>query len=124
MDKQTKGNHRVANYTHLSMRERCLISTFLSMKTKIDIIAERSGRHRSTIYREIKRNTQGDRYMPGLAHELAKERHPCANNKLQMNADLNNYVRDRLQSGWTPEQISGRMKLEKKPFYVCAESIY
>lgn len=124
MDKQTKGNHRVANYTHLSMRERCLISTFLSMKTKIDTIAERSGRHRSTIYREIKRNSQGEHYMPGLAHELAKERHPCANNKLQMNLDLNKYVRDGLQNGWTPEQIAGRMKHEKKPFYVCAESIY
>ncbi len=25
---------------------------------------------------------------------------------------------------WSPEQISGRMRREKKPFYVCAETIY
>lgn len=112
------------NYTHLSMRERCLISTFLSINAKVDLIAERSGRHRSTIYRELKRNTQGSRYMPGLAHELAQQRHPCASNKLQTNIDLNTYVRIGLESGWSPEQISGRMKIENKSFYVCAESIY
>ena len=114
----------MANYTHLSMRERCLITHFLSMKAKIDVIAERTGRHRSTIYRELKRNTQGERYMPGIAHELAKERHPHASNKLQTNFDLNNYVRVGLESGWSPEQISGRMKIEQQKFYVCAESIY
>jgi len=114
----------VTNYTHLSMRERCIITTFLSMKTKISVIAERIGRHRSTIYRELERNTEDEKYMPGVAHELAKERHPHASNKLQTNFDLNNYVRTGLESGWSPEQISGRMKIEKQYFYVCAESIY
>lgn len=115
----------MTNYTHLSMRERCLIGTFLSMKTKVDIIAERSGRHRSTIYREVKRNTaSGERYMPGIAHEMAQLRQPHASNKLQTNIDLNNYVLSGLKNGWSPEQISGRMKIEEKEFYVCAESIY
>ena len=112
------------NYTHLSMIERCLIATFLSMETKVDTIASRSGRHRSTIYREINRNKSGDRYMPGLAHELAKERHPCPPNKLDKHCDLNTYVREGLEQGWSPEQISGRMKLEKREFYICPESIY
>lgn len=112
------------NYTHLSLRERCLLSTFLSMNLKIFVISERMGRHRSTIYRELERNTQGERYMPGIAETLAKERHPHASNKLQTNTDLNNYVRVGLENGWSPEQISGRMKIENKSFYVCAESMY
>ena len=124
MNKQTQGDCHVANYTRLSMRERCLISTFLSMSAKVSLIAERSGRHRSTIYRELNRNTQGERYMPGIAHALAIERHPKPDNKLQTHADLNHYVRTGLENGWSPEQISGRMRAEKQYFYVCAESIY
>src|SRR5262245_9494421 len=113
-------------YTHLSMRDRCLISTFLSMKTPVDTIAERSGRHRSTIYREIKRNKPKpeDRYMPGIAHQMALDRQSHALNKLDTNKELNKYVLDGLNSGWSPEQIAGRMKVERKEFSTCPESIY
>lgn len=116
----------MTDYTHLSMRDRCLIATFLSMNTKVKIIAERSNRHRSTIYREIKRNKHKpkDRYMPGLAHQMAIERHPHAPNKLVANKDLNKYVLDGLNNSWSPEQIVGRIKIEKKPFSTCPESIY
>ena len=114
----------MTDYTHLSMRDRCLIATFLSMETKIKTIAIRSGRHRSTIYREISRNKNGIRYMPGIAHEMAKLRHPHQANKIDTNLKLNLYVLKGLQDGWSPEQISGRMKLEKQDFLVCAESIY
>ena len=114
----------MAKYTHLGMRDRCLIATFLSMSTKVSTIAARSGRHRSTIYREINRNRTGSSYMPGIAHGLAKERHPGPKNKLQTHMELNSFVLAGLKSGWTPEQISGRMKRDKKDFYVCAESIY
>jgi IS30 family transposase len=114
----------VTDYTHLSMRDRCLIATFLSMETKISTIATRAGRHRSTIYREIKRNKSGIRYMPGLAHEMAKLRHPGQSNKLETNVELNNYVLIGLKKGWSPEQISGRMRLDKMDFSICPESIY
>lgn len=94
------------------------------MNVKISEMADRMGRHRSTIYRELTRNTKGKKYMPGIADALAKERHPHPPNKLDKHAELNNYVMRGLHAGWSPEQISGRMKLESKPFYVCAESIY
>jgi len=112
------------DYTHLTMRDRCLIATFLSMNAKIRTIADRSGRHCSTIYREIDRNTKEDRYMPGLAHDMAKKRHPGRKNKLDTNKKLHKYVVAKLKKGWSPEQIAGRMKEEKKSFYACAESIY
>src|SRR5437868_12332772 len=104
------------DYTHLAMKERCLIATFLTMGTKIATIATRSGRHRSTIYREINRNTVKGIYMPGIAHDLAIQRHPRPSNKLQTNNELNQYVLEGLTSGWTPEQISGRMKEQNKAF--------
>ena len=114
------------NYTRLSMAERCLISTFLSMDASIDRIAKRSGRHRSTIYREIKRNQEkgSNRYMPGKADAMSKQRHPHPPNKLDTNKHLIEYIIDGLKKGWSPEQISGRMKKEKKEFYICPESIY
>ena len=114
----------MTDYTHLSMRERCLIATFLSMKTKVSTIATRSGRHRSTIYREINRNIVNGHYMPGIAHDMAKQRHPGLSNKIDTHEELNQYVLEGLNNGWTPEQIAGRMKEQNKEFYVCAESIY
>jgi transposase, IS30 family len=113
------------HYTRLNMRERCLIATFLSMESKISTIAQRSGRHRSTIYREIKRNTKkGQHYMPGTAHELAKKRHPLPSNKIDTIIELNKFIFDGLAKRWSPEQISGRMRKLKTNFYACTESIY
>ncbi len=112
------------DYTHLNMRDRCLIATFLSMKTPVSTIAQRSNRHRSTIYREIKRNRNGVHYMPGIAHEMAIQRHPGPFNKIQVYGQHNKYVVIGVKKGWSPEQISGRMKREKKEFYASPESIY
>lgn len=112
------------NYTHLSMSERRLINTFLSMKIGITTIATRIGRHRSTIYRELGRNSYFGCYMPSVAHDQARQRHPQQCNKIQVNDALNEYVFDGLTRGWSPEQISGRMKKDKTKFYACAESIY
>jgi len=96
------------------------------MNSPVKTIAERSGRHRSTIYRELKRNKPkpADRYMPGIAHQMAIERHPHAPNKLDTDKELNKYVLEGLDNAWSPEQISGRMKIEKKEFSTCPESIY
>jgi len=96
------------------------------MNAPVKTISERSGRHRSTIYRELNRNKPKpeDRYMPGIAHQMAQERHPHVPNKLDTNKELNKYVLGGLNKGWSPEQISGRMKLENKEFTTCPESIY
>ena len=112
------------HYTRLKMSERCLIATFMSMNAKVSTIAERSGRHRSTIYRELKRNKPGQLYMPALAHGLAKKRHPRPENKLDTDPNLHKYVLSALEKGWSPQQISGRMRLLNKEFFVCPESIY
>lgn len=60
------------DYTYLTMRDRCLITTFLSMNAPVSTIAARSGRHRATTSRDLKKNRQKpeDRYMPGIAHQV------------------------------------------------------
>lgn len=119
-----KGNHRVANYTHLTYRERQHIACSLSNDVKVSTIAKRLGRHRSTLYRDLARNGKDDKYSPSLATQAAKNRHHSPSNKLETNQLLNDYVKHKLEQGWTPEQISGRMKEDNEPFYVCHESIY
>ncbi len=111
-------------YTRLNLRERCTIATFIDINAKVSVIAQKTGRHRSTIYRELKRNIIGERYLPGKANALAKQRHPHPPNKIDTQPDLNQFLFNGLAKGWSPEQISGRMKKEKTKYYACHESIY
>lgn len=115
----------MGNYTHLSISNRRRLYTFLEMGLSITEIAKRLVRNRSTIYREINRNKESEIYYPGIAQQKAEERTErkrfC---KLQKNGVLRDYVIRSLKKGWSPEQISGRMKYKKLSFYLCHESIY
>lgn len=44
--------------------------------------------------------------------------------KLKTDGVLRDYVVRSLQKGWSPEQISGRMKYHNLSFYACPETIY
>lgn len=111
-------------YTHLSRRERKRIYVFQGMKLKPSVIAERLGRHQSTIYRELKRNSENKHYLPDTAHRLAQSRHRKPAYRIKTNSALYDYILRRLKQGWSPEQIAGRMKWENKPYYACHETIY
>lgn len=112
-------------YTQLSQKERRQIYIFLEMGLSKAKIAKRLGRHKSTIYNEINRNKENQGYFPVIAHNKARTRkeqnRPC---KMKRNRALYDYVIKRLKKGWSPEQISARMKLKNKPYYICHESIY
>ncbi len=114
----------MGDYTRFSMRERCNLATFMDMGLSISVIANRLGRHRSAIYRELSRNHTQGHYRPGFAHHKAQARRPRKALKLQTNKRLYHYVYDRLKKGWSPEQVVGRMRLEKQPFDICYETIY
>jgi IS30 family transposase len=111
-------------YTHFSMRERCDLLTFLDMKLSMSEISHRLNKHRSSIYRELSRNRTTSRYQPGSAHHQAMSRRPHKALKLQTDNRLYHYVYDHLKQGWSPEQMVGRMRLEKKSLDVCPETIY
>lgn len=52
--------------TELDLRERHLIEDMLVAKVPVSKIAAEIGRHRSTNYREIKRNSHDDEELPYL----------------------------------------------------------
>lgn len=67
--------------------------------------------HRTTVWREIRRNSTRYRYNPSYAIRLARERHKekrkrCIDGKIW--AKVEEYVRRQ----WSPEQISARLRLE------------
>jgi transposase, IS30 family len=117
-------------HMELDLRERRLIEDMLIVKMPVAKMAQRLSRHRSTIYREIKRNQFVDDELPKLsgyygvlAQRKAAERRRRQRKLLRM-PDLLAAVVDRLKIGWSPEQIAGRLRLEGSSPYVCHETIY
>ena len=115
----------MTTYCQISYRERLRLYRGLRAGQSVIELAEELGRHRSTIYREIRRNGSGMLgYLPDLAARRTRRRRRHGRSKILLDADLRLYVEDALLRGWSPEQIAGRMKHEGRCFYACHETIY
>ena len=102
----------------------------LHAKVPVNEITAAIGRHRSTVYREIKRNGFEDDELPELngyyalnAQDMYEKRR-AIHRKMIVHPDLKAAIEDRLKAGWSPEQIAGRMRLERHPIRVSHETIY
>ena len=110
-------------YCQLDLDERRTLFRLVEARRPVGEIAERLGRHRSTIYRELGRNRfrDGDRgfrgYFPLTAQDLA-DRRRRRRRKLADDDGLRAHVVERLEAGWSPQQIAGRLKQEApdRPF--------
>jgi IS30 family transposase len=100
----------MSHYNHLTTKEGCCIVHFKKLGWAVKDIANELGRDRSTIYRELKRNTIDNKYSATKAGELYRNRRSnCgAKGKKQTN-NLVEYINAKLQLGWSPEQIEGRL---------------
>lgn len=120
-------NTRTEPYKHLSLSERVEIySLFKSGKT-LRKIAQVTGRNTGTISRELKRNKSrcDFAYFPVKAHENAVKRLKRQRTKAPLkNPETFLYVREKLRENWSPEIISGRIKMEKPHLSICPETIY
>ena len=117
-------------HVELSMEERRQIERLRLARAPVARIAARLRRHRSTIYRELRRNRFVDEELPELdgywglvAQEMASARRRRRRKLVRMPALLVAIV-DRLRAGWSPEQISGRLRREGGEAYVSHETIY
>jgi IS30 family transposase len=111
-------------YKQLSFEERERIAQLRQSKTSLSEIADKLGRHKSTISRELKRNeAPPGQYWPDTAEikRNKRRRRGCILNK---NKELQDYVRTKLMCHfWTPEQIAGRLKKDGMT-RVSHETIY
>ncbi|MGB0662105.1 MAG: IS30 family transposase [Mangrovicoccus sp.] len=117
-------------YPHLSLDERRRIAKWREAKIPVPEIADRLGRAPSTIYRELKRNHYDDKELPelngyyALSPQAMYEKRRAIHRKMIVHPDLKAAIEDRLKAGWSPEQIAGRMRLERHPIRVSHETIY
>src|SRR4051794_41197146 len=117
-------------YRQLDLDARRTLFRLTEARRPIGGIAERLGRHPSTIYRELGRNRfrDGDRgfcgYFPLNARDLARRRRR-RRRKLAADEGLRAHVTERLKAGWSPQQIAGRLRREADGGpTVCHETIY
>ncbi len=111
---------------HLTHGERENIFLYLNQGYSNREIGERIGRSHTTIGREIEKNKGPDgKYLPSLAQKKSLERKTLANkqNPLKNKRTLN-YTKEKLQEGWSPEQISGRIGKDVSGFSISHEAIY
>ena len=120
-----------AVYTQLSMQERRRIEDWWHAKVPVAEMARILKRHKSTIFREIKRNFWADDAFPkkyagyfGMAAHQRTQRRRSTKRKLIRYPELRERIVNHLKDGWTPEQIGNRMIYDGAKRRVCQETIY
>ncbi len=118
------------NYKHLTDQDRIFLRIMLEKRYSKNRIAEILKVDRSTIYREIKRNSckpfpKGKKfYWSNTAQQKYLDRRK-RETKLDNDINLKDYVHSRLKAGWSPGQIEGCLKAENDGKCVIShETIY
>jgi IS30 family transposase len=114
-------------YRHVSRDERGKIMFMSRWGKNCSEIAALLGRHRSTILRELRRNvSQYDScYADESAQIWADRRRERASNRGRLrDAGIRSYVEKKLEVGWSPELIAGRIRLDLPGSSVSHETIY
>lgn len=117
-------------HTELDLRERRAIEDILNAKVPVSEIAAEIGRHRSSVYREIKRNGFEDDELPelngyyGMVAQREASKRRARKRKLIRLEGLRAHVIAQLKIGWTPEQIAGRLRYDGQPIRISHETIY
>lgn len=122
-------------YSHLNQLERDRIEALINAGHKQKDIAKILERNSGTISRERKRNgfeRDGKEKIKGeygatLAGQKAKVKRRLAKyqgKKIEKNIELKNYIIKKLKRDWSPDEISGTMKTERKKFYASKNLIY
>lgn len=116
------------SYTQLTQEERYQIYILKKAGNEQAEIAALLGRNKSTISRELKRNTGLKGYRPRQAHERALKRR-AEKMASRIGAQAWQQVEDLIRQEWSPEQVTGRVAKEQGVSishewiyqYVCAD---
>lgn len=111
------------SYTHLTQDERYQIQILLKAGHNQSQIALLINRNKSTVSRELLRNRGLRGYRPKQASKLALGRIGTRSNARHIPPQTWNFVEAKLALLWSPEQISGYLKVNSQPT-VSHESIY
>ncbi len=102
----------MGKYQRVAYQDRCHIFLALRSGLSRSQIAKLLGFSKSTIYREIRRNSSPG-YKPQSAQVKADIRKAFCRRRSKIVAEAEDMVQYFLLEGWTPDEISGRLKEEK-----------
>ena len=116
----------MCHYQHLTLIEREKILFFRAQGKNLSVIAKALGRSKATISRELRRNGRDALYIPAIAHKRYRTRRKkCRPHKKLDNPDLLALVKDKfIKHQWSPEEIAGRLRLEKHGASISCATIY
>ena len=116
-------------YAQQTLEERRKIERWRHVRVSVNEMVRVLRRHRSTIFRELRRNHLQDPCMPkvvgyfAMAARLRTSDRRARQRKLIRHPQLRDQVVERIKDRWTPEQIAGRLRIERAPLRVCQETI-
>lgn len=113
---------------HLTFAERELLQRLVRKQSSRAEIAAIMNRHRSTIYRELERNSTPFGYRPKAAQRFTEQRRAACRRRYKLKQpELCVYVTQRLRKSWSPDQIAGRLRRDfpqTPQRWVSAPTIY
>ena len=92
-------------YTQLTEKQRYLIEHFIKAGFSVTNISQSLGVHKSTVSRELRRNSFGGRYCAQRAQSLADERR--GSNQRRISETILRFAQMFLQYDWSPQQVCG-----------------
>lgn len=110
------------SYRHLTYDQRCQIFALKESGSFSSEIAKVIGVHRTTIFRELKRNSDTSGYHYQKAQEISLSRRSRPHNK-KMFPTMIMIIEEKLLMDWSPEQISGWLK-KNENISISHETIY
>jgi len=111
-------------YAQITTEERYIIAHLKRKGSSKAEIARQVGRHRSTISREVKRNSNSRGvYRSSKASEKANGRRSRTRKKPQFSKEDYSIIEELLRKKWSPEQISNYLRIEGR-MLISYETIY
>lgn len=113
---------------HLTIEERETIFFLRSSGKSLTAIGKVINKNKSVISRELRRNKhpKKNHYSPNVAQKLYEIRRANIKKKRRLKSALiRQYVIEGLEQDWSPEQISGRLKIDHPEYpTISYEAIY
>ncbi len=115
-------------FTQLAQSEREIIRRMLAQKCHVREIARVLGKHKSTIWRELRRNLNaGGQYYEVHAQAIVRRRRLVARRDflfIENDLMLSDYLDRLLKIGFSPEQVAGYMSRSNHPRKVSYRTVY
>ena len=98
------------NYKHFTIEERCCLREYYAKGKSYREIAKLLGRNVSSISRELRRNCTFyrdiPRYYPYTAQKKSNLRNSYRHRGMRWKEEVLDYINEKLQQTWSPEQIA------------------